>query len=87
MVDYTCKLVSTQAATTTRRKKTVEKQAHLQKLWDEYVTAEGDDDEAKEKFLQKASMYGCFFYFATLQTPKKPTSMVNLIKTQTFSES
>ena len=57
MVDYTCKLVSTQAATTTRRKKTVEKQAHLQKLWDEYVTAGEGDDETMEEFLQKASMY------------------------------
>ena len=37
LVDYTCKLVSSQSATTTRRKKPVEKQAHLQKLWDEYM--------------------------------------------------
>ena len=57
MVDYTCKLVSSQSATTTRRKKTVEKQAHLQKLWDEYVTAGEDDDVATEDFLQKASLY------------------------------
>ena len=57
LVDYTCKLVSTQSATTTRRKKTVEKQAHLQALWDELVTAGEDDEEATVEFIQKASVY------------------------------
>ena len=45
LVDYACKLVSTQSATTTRRKKTLEKQAHLEKLRDQYVVAGEDDDE------------------------------------------
>ena len=53
LVDYTCRLISTQAATTTRRKKAVEKQAHLQALWDELAT----EDLSNEDFLLRASVY------------------------------